>query len=145
MAKLVVDNFQIANEFFDEARLLGIQCRLEPHRFVWLVNRTLGMNFQYLQQSERHLRSMKRNYEFPIYQFREIHLELEHTLYVNEDDGKHLLSELKHIDFLWLLKGDMAKDAFLQSLMKGLRQIEEVLLVMELTNEKIKHKEYLIL
>lgn len=145
MPKLVVDNSQIANEFFEDALLIGIQCRLEAHRFVWLVNRGLGLNFQYLQESERHLKSMKRQYEFPIYQFTESHLELQHILYVNQDDGKHLLSELRHIDFLWLLKGSMQKEAFLQALLTGLRQLEGVSLVMELINEKIIHKEYLIL
>jgi hypothetical protein len=145
MAKLVVDNTQIANEFFDDARLIGIQCPLEAHRFVWLINRTFGMQFHYLQESEIKMKSMKRNYEYAIYQFMEAHLELEHILYVNEDEGKHLLPELKHIDYLWLLKGNQQGTDFFQSLMTGLRQIEDVLLVMELTNEKIRHKEHLVL
>jgi hypothetical protein len=145
MAKLVVDNSQIANEFFEDARLIGIQCPLEPHRFVWLINRSLGMNFQYWQESEIHIRSMKREYEFSIYQCREYHIELFHILYVNQDEGKHLLPELKHIDYLWLLKGTQPDADFLPTLMTGLRQIEEVLLVMELTNEKIKNKEHLVI
>jgi hypothetical protein len=64
---------------------------------------------------------------------------------VNQDEGKHLLPELKHIDYLWLLKGTQPDADFLPTLMTGLRQIEEVLLVMELTNEKIKNKEHLVI
>lgn len=144
MPKLTIDNSLLANEFFEDARLLGIQCTHEPHKFVWMVNRAFGYQFQYQQRGEIKLKSLSREYVFPIYHCKEVHLELEHILYVNEDGGKHLLPELKHIDYLWLLKGEM-EEGFVMALMKELRQFEQVLLVMELTNEKIKNKEHLVL
>jgi hypothetical protein len=144
MAKLTIDNSQLAIEFFEDARLLGIQCPMEPHRFVWLINRAFGYHFLYLHNGEIKLKSMKRQYEYPVYTCRENHLELEHLIYVNEDEGKHLLPELRHIDYLWLLKGEMPNENFLNGLIKELRKFEHVLLVMELTNEKIKNKEHLV-
>jgi hypothetical protein len=145
MAKLTVDNIQLANEFFEDARLLGIQCPVEPHRFVWMINRAFGYYFQYQQEGEIRLKSQNRKYEFPVYFCGEANLELLHLLYVNEDDGKHLLPELKHIDFLWLMKGGIQQDDFIASLIKELRKLDQVQLVMELTNEKIRNKEHLVL
>ncbi len=144
MAKLSINNTQIANEFFEDARLIGIQCPLEPHRFVWMVNRQFGYQFAYQSEGEIRMRTQKREYEFAIYQCAEPNMELQHLLYVNSDDGKHLLPELKHIDFLWLLKGDMPDYGFITSLMAEIRKLEQVQVVMELTNEKILNKEHLV-
>lgn len=145
MAKLTIDNSLLANEFFEDARLLGIQCPAETTRFVWMVNRIFGYRFQYQQDGEIKLSAQKRNYEFPVYYCKEPNMELVHLLYVNGDDGKHLLPELRHIDYLWLLKGELADESFLVSLMQELRRMDQVQLVMELTNEKIKNKEHLVL
>lgn len=144
MPGLSINNTQIANEFFEDARLIGIQSPMEPHRFVWMVNRQFGYRFQYQNGGEIRMQAQKRMYEFPVYQCPEPNMELLHMLYINSDDGKHLLPELKHIDFLWLLKGNISSDDFLESLMAELRKLEQVQLVIELTNEKIKHKENLV-
>ena len=145
MAKLIIDNNQIAEAFFENARLVGIQCPVEAHRFVWMANRHFGYRFVYQNEGEIRMVAQKREYEFPIYHCRESNMELDHYLYLNNDDGKHLLAELKHIDFLWLLKGALGNDAFINSLMNELRKMEQVQLVIELTNEKIKHKEHLVI
>jgi hypothetical protein len=145
MAKLIIDNSQIAEDFFEDAKLLGIQCPVEAHRFVWMANRHFGYRFIYQNEGERKLRSQKRDYEFPFYHCREANMEIDHYLYVNNDDGKHLLSELKHIDFLWLLKGSAFENGFLIILMNELKKMDQVQLVIELTNEKIKHKEHLVI
>ncbi len=144
MAKLTINNSQLANEFFEDARLIGIQCPLEPHRFVWTVNRQFGYGFAYQNDGEIRLREQRREYEFAIYQCTEPNKELQHLLYVNNDDGKHLLPELKHIDFLWLLKGDISDNGFIASLMAELRKLDPVQVVIELTNEKILNKEHLV-
>lgn len=145
MAKLIVDNQQIAEEFFENARLLGIQCPVEAHRFVWLANRHFGYRFLYQNGGEIRIRAQKREYAFSVYHCHETHMEIDHYLYLNNDDGKHLLPELKHIDFLWLLKGELGDGSFITTLMKELRHIEPVLLVVELTQEKMRHKELLVL
>lgn len=145
MPKLVINNSELAEAFFDDARLLGIQCPQPPHALIWQINRSFGYNFAYLVQGEIILQDMGRKYQYPIYTCREAQLELEHLLYVNGHDGKHLLPELRHIDYLWLLKGAGAQPAFTALLMQELRALSGITLVLELTNEKIKHKEHLVL
>ena len=144
MAKLTINNNQLANEFFEDARLIGIQCPLETHQFVWTVNRQFGYGFAYQNDGEIRLREQRREYVYARYQCAEPNMELQHLLYENKDDGKHLLPELKHIDFLWLLKGDISDNGFIASLMTELRKLDPVQVVIELTNEKILNKEHLV-
>lgn len=142
--KLVLDNAAIASAFFEDAVLIGIQCPAEPHTFTWRVNRHTGVAFAYLMQAEIRMVAKGRHYAYPVYEYREPRIDLHHLLYVNTHDGRHLLPELKHIDYLWLLRGGGKQNAFAASLLPVLRQLDQVQLVMELTNEKIKHKEHLI-
>ena len=65
-------------------------------------------------------------------------------LYNNQDDGEYLLPEFKHLDFLWLAKGEeMSKDE-IKILQQSLKLIPAVQLVTEMTNEKIKNKQSLL-
>ena len=67
-----------------------------------------------------------------------------HYLYNNGFDGEFLLPEFKHLDYLWLMKGDTVKEEFVSDLMNSLRTITGVQLVTEITHDKIKHKAHLI-
>ena len=67
-----------------------------------------------------------------------------HYLYNNQFDGEYLLPEFKHLDFLWLIKGEDVGKEDLLSLMQAIRSLPGVQLVNEMTNEKIKHKQHLI-
>lgn len=71
--------------------------------------------------------------------------QLTHFIYNNKNDGEYLLPELKHLDFLWLLKGEAAADESLPEIIQQIKTINAVQLVVELTNEKIKNKENLVL
>jgi hypothetical protein len=65
-------------------------------------------------------------------------------LYNNQFDGEYLLPEFKHLDFLWLMKGDYVSDETVKNLVDSIRHINGIQLVIELTNEKIKNKQHLI-
>ncbi|MFZ1372171.1 MAG: IPExxxVDY family protein, partial [Ferruginibacter sp.] len=65
-------------------------------------------------------------------------------LYNNQHDGEYLLPEFKHLDFLWLIKGDPIPVEDLKLLIQSIRSLPGVQLVTEMTNEKIKHKQHLI-
>jgi hypothetical protein len=57
---------------------------------------------------------------------------------------EYLLPEFKHLDFLWLIKGETVPAEELKSLMQSIKSLSGVQLVNEMTNEKIKHKQHLI-
>lgn len=144
MSKLVLDTKDITDDFFEEARLLGIMAPIKDYQFCWQLNNLLGMDFRVNHDIEIQLMKKNRNYFFSLYEYREPASSLEHYIYNNQFDGEYLLPEFKHLDFLWLMKGDNVKDETLIERTNNLKTINAVQLVLELTNEKIKNKEHLI-
>lgn len=142
--KLKIDNDVMVDEFFANARLLGIVAPIEQYRFCWHLNQMLNFNFRINNNIEIQLNKKARKYFFPIYEYGEQGGTIKHYLYNNEDDGEYLLPELKHLDFLWLIKDDVMHDDDLGLLISSIRTIPSVQLITELTNEKIKNKQHLI-
>lgn len=143
--KLKVDNELLVEEFFEDTHLLGIMAPLESHLFVWQVNQGLRFDFRINNDLEIQLNKKKRTYFFTVFQYNEPHRTLGHFLYKNHYDGEYLLPEFKHLDYLWLTKGDLPGEKEYKDLVQGLRNIPGVQLVTELNNEKIKNKQHLIL
>src|SRR5919202_4990680 len=138
--KLVLDTKDLAEGFFEEARLLGIMAHIKDYQFCWKLNNLLGLDFRINNDIEIQLTKKTRNYFFAVYEYAEPTTALVHYLYNNQFDGEYLLPEFKHLDFLWLLKGDDVDERSIQYLKESIRSINGVQLVVELTNEKIKNK-----
>lgn len=142
--KLIIDNEALADEFFEDCHLLGIVAPVKDYMFGWQSNQVLGINFRINNDLEIQLTKRQRKYFFPIYEYAVPTIKLVHYLYNNQDGGEYLLPEFKHLDFLWLLKGEDVAAEDLKSLMQMIRTIPGVQLVTEMTNEKIKNKQHLI-
>lgn len=142
--KLILDPKGLTDGFFEETRLLGIMAPIKDYQFCWQVNNLLGVDFRINNDIEIQLTKKKRNYFFAVYEYAEDRTALIHYLYNNQFDGEYLLPEFKHLDFLWLLKGDAVTEDSLQQLINSIRAIKGVQLVVELTNEKIRNKEHLV-
>ncbi|MEP6465855.1 MAG: IPExxxVDY family protein [Parafilimonas sp.] len=145
MAKLLLNTDNIETDFFFNARLLGIISQLKNYRFCWLVNAFLKYDFRLNTDLEIQIKKKTRNYFFEVYQFFEPEFEMENYIYHNQFEGEYLLPEFKHFDFLWLIKADIIPEEKFISLQQDLKTITGVQLVTELIQEKIKHKENLIL
>jgi hypothetical protein len=142
--KLKIDNEALAEEFFEDASLLGIVAPVKDYQFSWQLNQLLGLNFRVNNDIEIQLTKKQRKYFFSIYEYAVPAISLIHYLYNNENDGEYLLPEFKHLDFLWLIKGDPVPPEDLKALIQSIRTLPGVQLVNEMTNEKIKHKQHLI-
>lgn len=142
--KLALNNTDLTDGFFEETRLLGIMAPVKNYQFCWQLNNLLGVDFRINNEIEIQLSKKGRNYFFSVYEFPEQTNTLVHYLYNNQFDGEYLLPEFKHLDFLWLLKGDVVSDSSLEFLIQSIRSISGVQLVVELTNEKIRNKEHLV-
>ena len=140
----MLDSKELADSFFAEAKLIGIMAPMKDYTFCWHLNKLLGIDFRINNEIEIQLTRKKRDYFFAVYEYEEKTSCLKHYLYNNQFDGEYLLPEFKHLDFLWLLKGDDVSDATLQNLIHDIKSIKGVQLVAELTNEKIRNKEHLI-
>lgn len=142
--RLELDTQEIIENFFEDSRLLGIVTTVKDYRFCWNLNNMLGINFRINHDFEINLRRRKRQYFFSVYEYHEPNGVLCHYLYNNLYDGEYLLPEFKNLDFLWLMKNDAVTETYLSQIKTLLLSIPEVQLITELTNEKIKNKEYLI-
>jgi len=143
-AKLVLNTKELTDDFFEQTRLLGIMMPVKDYQFCWHLNSIMGMDFRINNEIEIQLTKKKRNYFFAVYEYCEPTGSLAHYVYNNQFDGEYLLPEFKHLDFLWLMKGDEVPDEQLQKTITTIRSIEKIQLVAELTNEKIRNKENLV-
>jgi hypothetical protein len=142
--KLKIDNESLAQEFFEDAALLGIVAPIKDYQFCWQLNQILGFNFRVNNDFEIQLTKKQRKYFFSIYEYAVPSTCLVHYLYNNQFDGEYLLPEFKHLDFLWMIKGDQVQADEFKALVQSIRSLPGVQLVNEMTNEKIKHKQHLI-
>lgn len=143
MTKLILDNATLTDDFFVDTRLLGIMAPVKNYQFCWMLNNLLGFNFRANTSIDKKLIKKNRQYFFSVYQHNVNHF-LTYYLFHNHCDGEYLLPEFKHMDFLWLMKGDFVDDNTCRSISNSVKSLGEVQLVAELTNEKIKNKEHLV-
>ena len=142
--KLLLNTHDLTTEFFEETRLLGIMAPVKDYQFCWHLNSSMGMDFRINNDIEIQLNKKKRTYFFSVYEYCEPTGSLAYYIYNNQFDGEYLLPEFRHLDFLWLMKGDIVTQESLQETINSIRAINGVQLVIELTNEKIKNKEHLV-
>jgi hypothetical protein len=142
--KLKIDTDTLIEEFFESTCLLGIVAPMKDYLFSWNVNQAMGFNFTLNHGIEIQLRKKERNYFFSIYEYQIPGSQLVHYIYNNQDDGEYLLPEFKHLDFLWLAKGEEMEKQEVVALQKAIKFLPTVQLVTEMTDEKIKNKQFLI-
>ena len=143
--KLKIDNEALAQNFFEDVILLGIVAPIKDYQFSWQLNQRLGFNFRLNNDLEIQLQKKQRQYYFSIYEYQVPGVTTIHYLYNNQYDGEYLLPEFKHLDFLWVIKGyDTSVDDQLV-IIPSIRSLNAVQLITEMTNEKIKNKQHLIL
>ena len=142
--KLKLDINEMSEDFFEDTRLLGIIAPVKDYQLCWFINQLFRFKFRMNNEIEIQLTKKQRIYFFPVYEYNEPNSSLVHYLYNNQDDGEYLLPEFKHLDFLWLLKGDLVENDSINDMVNSIKNIYAVQLVTELTNEKIKNKGHLI-
>ena len=142
--KLSISNHDLAEAFFENTRLLGIMMPVKDYQFCWQLNNLLDMDFRINNEIEIRLQKKRRDYYFAVFEYAEPTSTLCHYLYNTKFEGEYLLPEFKHLDFLWLMKGDMVTDEDLQRKIGFIRNMPGMQLVTELTNEKIRNKEHLV-
>jgi hypothetical protein len=144
--RLTLDNEELVEEFYEDSLLLGIMASsMEAQRFVWQVNQSIRFDFRINDALEINIKRKGRTYYFPVFEYQEPGITLTYYLYKNQYDGEYLLPEFKHLDFLWLLKGDLPNKGEEALLIDDIKNIQGVQLVIPLTLEKMKNKLNLVL
>ncbi len=103
----ILNNSIIIEEFFENTQLLLIKSTLYSHALCWQLNYYHGYYFYlsiqptFIQRSYKHL-----NTYYKIYYYVDKLNQIEHYLYENKSNEEYLIPHYKHIDYLWLIKGD---------------------------------------
>jgi hypothetical protein len=142
--KLKIDNDLLAEEFFENTHLLGIVAPVKNYQFIWHINQSLGYTFRLNSDFEIELKKKTRSYFFSIYEYQIPQTSIVHYLYHNQHMGEYLLPEFKHLDYLWMIKGDEISGVEISDIQQMIKQLPVVQFVNEMTHEKIKHKQHLI-
>jgi hypothetical protein len=142
--KLKISNDDLADSFFEDSHVLGVVSSLKNFQFIWHINQQLGFTFRLNSELEIELRKKTRNYFFSIYEYQIPQTSLVYYIYHNQNNGEYLLPEFKHLDFIWMIKGEDFSLNELESLQKTIKMMPSVQFVVEMDQEKIKNKQHLI-
>jgi hypothetical protein len=127
-------------DFYEDISLLGLISFAKGYRFCWLLNNCLGYDFKL--DSDKEIVSMKKNrtYYFPVYHYFDHISYCDNYIYVNKYEGEYLLPELKHLDYIWIIKGDKNFNDILPSI----KLISEIQFSVPIELSNIQNKEQLI-
>ncbi|MCX6293021.1 MAG: IPExxxVDY family protein [Sphingobacteriales bacterium] len=142
--KLKISNDDLADAFFEDSHVLGVVSSLKNYQFIWHINQQLGFTFRLNSELEIELRKKTRNYFFSIYEYQIPQTSLVYYIYHNQNNGEYLLPEFKHLDFIWMIKGEDFSLNELDALQKTIKLMPSVQFVVEMDQEKIKNKQHLI-
>ncbi len=132
------------DDFFKDSRLLGIVSSQKQYHLCWQINRALHLNFRMNSELEAIIRKNGKRCFFQIYEYDEPLRFTFHYLYSNHYKGEYLIPELKHIDFLWLLKGTYYDEPEINTLMNDIRRLHTVRMVMPLQASGLKSRSNLV-
>lgn len=138
--KLVLDNQALEDEFFEDIKLLGLVSAAEPYHLAWRVSRHLQWNFEREHDFDIHISELS----FPVYHLNDHTKFFEQFIISNRCKSFYLLQEIKHIDFLWMLKGNLQTETLTQ-IQHFLKSIPVITTSFELNPYQLKMKQYLIM
>lgn len=144
--KLKIQNEDLSDEFFADTIVVGIVSAVKGYKFCWLINHHLSQDFRSHPDLEIHLEKRKLLYYFNIYSYDDIEFNCLNLLYENESKGEYLVPELKHLDYLWLLRiNDPSQINNQDILMDKLRKLDFIQMASLLNLDHIKSRENLII
>ena len=131
--------------FFEEYdfKLIGITSHENDYHLCWKINQSLDMHLVRLEDLHVFNSKFKINQDFSLYHYSDEDTMAEYHLISNRCENGYLLEELRNIDFLLKISGDM-DEQFINNLLSRLRTIEGVTAAFELDPSQLKSREKLI-
>lgn len=140
-----LDMDELNEDFLKGTRLLAITTPIKKHLFCWKINSLLNLNFKLCSEKEVPVEKKNRKYFFSIYHSSEpTNPFMDYVIYHTQHDGEYLLPELKHTDFLWLIRGNAIEEDHFNFIKQGIKSISGVQLVSEIASNQIKNKGHLM-
>jgi hypothetical protein len=141
---LKLDTVQLVDEFYESAQLIGIVSSIKDYQLCWHINQSMALDFRVNNELEIKWTKNRRTFYCTVFECIEPIKSTFHYLYNNHCNAEFLLPELKHIDFIWLIKGDYYQSGEKGFLMEQIRQVEGVQLATFIQLSEIKNRQNLI-
>ncbi|WP_109695166.1 IPExxxVDY family protein [Chitinophaga deserti] len=142
--KLKLDQDQLVEDFFEDAWLAGIISQAKDYQLCWQLNKQLGFDFRVNNSLEINLTKHRRGFFFTVYEHQELTKSAAHYFYNNHCKAEFLLPELKHVDYLWLIKGNYYQAPDVKALVEQCRKAELVQMASLLDLRDIRNRINLI-
>lgn len=123
--------------------LIGISSHENDYRLTWAVNTQLKMAFRRADNLQVQNPRIKEAQEFSLYQFTDPETQLHYDLLSNRCDNGFLLEEMKNIDYIMKIYGDVNKNFPVQFVNK-LKKINIITTAFEIDPSTLKSKKKLV-
>lgn len=144
MKRLTLNYEEVTDAFLEDARLLGVVTNLANYRLCWALNAMYGYDFRANSPACIERRKRERKYFFSIHRHHKARQAFEHILYQNKDEGEYLLPELRHLDYIWMVKCDHPDDSLYERVRQQLLSLPDVQMVNEIGKNNLRNREFLL-
>lgn len=139
--KLILDNAILEEEFFEDIQLLGIVCPSESYQFIWRIQE--AFNYSFVRNTDYDIYVDEKT--FRVYSYQQPERFLEHFIIGNRQGTNFLLSEIKNVDYIWMLKGNVFNQKEPTLISSHLTQLKDVVHVFPIDSANLSKRQYLIL
>lgn len=124
-------------------QLLGISSHENDYRLSWSLNEALSFKLVKTNNLEILNRKFSEKQEFSLYTFEDEETLVKYNLLSNRCDNGFLLEEMKNIDFLLQIFGEISKEE-LQRLISDLNDIDIITMCFGIDISTLKSKDKLV-
>jgi hypothetical protein len=130
------------NEIID-FRIVGITSHENDYHICWNINQSLGISLNKLDDLHVYNNKFDVSQDFSLYKYYDEDTMTEYHLISNRCDNGFLLNEIRNIDFILKINGEL-DDQYLNNLILKIRSIEGITAAFELDPANLKSREKLI-
>lgn len=122
--------------------LLGISSDVPDYKLCWLINDKFRMSFLKTDNLNVYHKKLNEDQEFSLFQYDDENAMLVYRIIGNRSDGGNFMSELKNIDFLLHIQGDLIQED-ISKLVQQLNSLNAVRMCVSVDLGKLKEKDRL--
>ncbi len=124
--------------------LLGMVSDEPDYKLCWLINQTLGMNFEKQDELQLFHRKLNEEQMFSHFSFHDQNAMTTFRIIRNRSENGYFLDELKNIDYLIHIQGEISTTR-IRNFMQAVGALEPVRMCVPSDLSRIKNKERLLL
>jgi len=124
--------------------LLGLMTDEPDYKLCWRINQELGISFEKLDDLKLYHKRLETDQLFSIFAYHDDGTMLTYRIINNRSDCGYFLDELKNLDFLIHIQGDLAEDR-IRDFMRQIAALTGVRMCVPVDLKRIRDRERLFL